>query len=522
MTFSQRAEQLIGFSTLWLLSWGVAAWADLLDDDDDDYDPLPGRTQEQIEALTFNFDEVVETIALYTALIALLVIMLAMAVSMRLWRWGAYVSLTLVSLIWFAFVEQSVTELYWIGADISLSTLIVLGTGLASLHFLITASFLRKRSTLASVRLGVLLLAVLPWGLLPFVLPMDGPEIPIVFTLMALTACLSHVLTFASYAPTLSERYYSKRNLVAVLVVLLLTGLGIVGELDEEFDVSFSLRTGFLAIVALFAFFLVQYVLLVLRERDTAAKAALAAAQRETAQASALLEAEKRYTRAREAAQMHTRRLATASHDIRQPIASLRATMASVASGQGAEIQSQLTSAFDYLDGLAKSYMETEDAENAPDSQTAARDDGREALSAQMLCQTLERMFRREAEEKKLSFEVVVEDAQVLVAPLVVTRILSNLMSNAIKHTGTGQIRLTAAPDDGSYRFTVQNSAALSLDQADRLFVHGEKGDASNGAGFGLAIIKRLAETHALTLTWSSSKAEGTEFRLGVPVLETV
>ena len=128
--------------------WGVAFWhitafallalpvlADASDDDGDDYDPLPGRTAEQIDALIFNFDEVVETIILYTALLSLLAILLTLAVSMRLWRWVAYIVLTITSLIWFALYEQHVTGLYWIGADVSDTNLILMGAPLISAHF---------------------------------------------------------------------------------------------------------------------------------------------------------------------------------------------------------------------------------------------------------------------------------------------------------------------------------------------------------------------------------------------------
>ncbi|MEW9921678.1 sensor histidine kinase [Marimonas sp. MJW-29] len=127
-------------------------------------------------------------------------------------------------------------------------------------------------------------------------------------------------------------------------------------------------------------------------------------------------------------------------------------------------------------------------------------------------------MFRAEVEAKGLSFEVDAGDSELRAPPLVITRILSNLLSNAIQHTASGHVSLIAQPSDNGYRFAVQNSAYLEHDAgAEALFEHGNKGDASTGAGYGLAIIRQLAEKAGLALGWRSDRTDGTEFTLAVP-----
>lgn len=500
---------------IWALSYMQARAETNDDDDDDDYDPLPGRSKEQIDALIFNFDEVVESIALYTALFALLAMLLALASSMRLRRWGMYIILAAASLAWFAVVEQHATGLYWVGFDLSDVTLTFIGIPLISLHFFLAGWYISATSRFYFLRPALLLAAALPWIALALRWPGPTDPMPLIYIVLGALACASHLLTIPRYDAETDQSIYTKRNAIVVLLALAITAFVIFGELDEELDLRFIIRSLFVATVCLLAFFLVQFVITVLRERDASVRNSLKIAQREAEQSRALLEAEKNYARAKDVARRHTMRLATASHDIRQPIMSLRSTMASVAQDQSQEVQSQLRAAFDYLDDLAKSYMETDQVPNHPGP--PASDANHEVISSKVLCNTLDRMFRKEAERKGLTFDVSVVDQDLSISPLVLTRILSNLMSNAVKHTASGQVSLTAQPNAGGYLFVVANSSKMpkAVLDADPM-VHGVAGEVSEGSGFGLAIVKKLSQSNGLDLDWSSNAETGTEFRLSI------
>ena len=495
----------------WL--WSVrCALADTDDDDDNDYDPLPGRSTEQIEALIFNFDEVVETVILYTALFALLVILLCLAASMRMRRWVGYTVLCMASLAWFALYEQVPTGLYWIGVSPPLSTLAVGGVPLIAAHFLVAGwsyppgrRWPWMRPLLFAMAAGPVLALVLSW-------PVEDTRLPLLLVVLGLIGVASHLLSVPRPDGGSSRTLYTRRNVAVVVGGLAFTALVVFGEIDEGLDVSYGIRSLFVLVVLLFAFFLVQSVILILRDRDASQRAALDIAQREAEQAKALLEAEKNYARAKEVARLHTQRLANASHDIRQPITSLRATMAAVAKDQPESVQTQLRAAFDYLDQLARSYMETEAAPNAPDPVP----DEVETFSSRMICDTLDRMFRQEAEGKGLAFRTEVTDQQLSVSPLVLTRVLSNLLSNAIQHTAEGHVTLLARDVPEGFEFAVQNSGVMPTA---RVFERGEKGEASGGSGYGLSIIQDLTEANGLTLAWSSTAAEGTTFRVGLPTV---
>ncbi|MCX7561319.1 HAMP domain-containing sensor histidine kinase [Sulfitobacter sp. F26204] len=492
----------------------LVALADRSDGDVDDYDPLPGRTQEQIEALILNFDEVVETVATYASLMSVLLILLALALSMKLSHWLRFIFLTMASLIWFAFYEQYTTSQFWIGLAVGYTSLVIAGLVLVSLHFLQTAVAIAPGSRLSILRPVLIAASALPWVVLGLKWPITDGTMPIVMALLGGLAYLCHAVVISARS---GSSFFRRRNYVAIAAALLLIGIATLGELDEGFDASFAVRLAFVAIVALSTLLLVQQVIAILRERDASVRQSLAAAKREAEQSMALLEAEKNYSRAQEIAKRHTMRLATASHDIRQPIVSLRGTMAAVTQDQPQEIKNQLAAAFDYLDSLAASYLETENAENAPLRDASAAQDGTEVVSTRMLCDTLGRMFRKEAEAKGLIFSVTVEEIDLRVQPLVVTRILSNLLSNAVKHTSSGKVTLAGAGDVARYIFSVRNSAPLPEGfDVEQMFVPFVKGESSEGYGLGLSIAQSMACAHGFSLNWSSDMDSGTEFRLTV------
>lgn len=497
------------------------AFGDDGEDDTDDYDGLPGRTEEQIETLFLNFDEVVETIALYSAIGATLTILLCLSVFLKLRRWMAYVALTIASMIWLAFFEQNTTGLLWIGLNMDYWALVVLGFGLASLHLLIAAF-----SILPQVRLGwmryVLIAAA---GLIWIALVMDRPEtpsaIPLIYWIIGGVACLGHATAIPSFLTLQRSPGGMSRNGFIFAVTLASAGLValLFGELGEETDVIFLVRIALLAVTVFFLIFFVRHVLSLLFERDESARRALESARSEAEKSQALFETEKRYSRARDAARLHTERLAQASHDIRQPIASLRATMDVVAKDQPANTRKQLNAAFDYLDMLAKSYLNTGDPNSSQDGQIAPGNDGLESVETSIIVSTLDRMFRKEAEGKSLIFDAVTENVSIRVQPLVLTRILSNLLANAIQHTREGGIKLKGTAEADAFRFSVSNSADLpeGLD-GNALFDPFVKGTQSGGSGLGLSIVESLTKRHGWRLLYENKPGEGTQFEVIVPI----
>lgn len=127
------------------------------------------------------------------------------------------------------------------------------------------------------------------------------------------------------------------------------------------------------------------------------------------------------------------------------------------------------------------------------------------------------------AEEKKIAMSVE-GDAAIRGDRLMLRRAISNLLSNALRHTPVaGRIRVVLASAPDAVTLTVENSGAdISADVLPRLFDRFYRGNAprsafdSDGAGLGLAITRAIVEAHRGRV--SAESAHGTtRFTVSLP-----
>jgi len=111
--------------------------------------------------------------------------------------------------------------------------------------------------------------------------------------------------------------------------------------------------------------------------------------------------------------------------------------------------------------------------------------------------------------------------------PTRLKQILTNLVSNAVKFTEVGSVRIVTClvketGDEPRMRFSVIDTGiGMTEEQMGRLFQPFSQGDSSTtrkygGSGLGLAISKRLAETLGGDITTTSTYGEGTVINLTV------
>jgi signal transduction histidine kinase/ActR/RegA family two-component response regulator len=136
------------------------------------------------------------------------------------------------------------------------------------------------------------------------------------------------------------------------------------------------------------------------------------------------------------------------------------------------------------------------------------------------------------AAAKGLDFDVEVDPAipaLVLVDPARVTQILNSLLSNALKFTRSGEIRLRlyaerVDEETAQLQIAVQDTGAgISLSDLSRVFDSFGRLDASatespGGAGLGLSFSRKLAEAMGGNLTVESEFGVGSIFSLIAPV----
>jgi hypothetical protein len=141
-----------------------------------------------------------------------------------------------------------------------------------------------------------------------------------------------------------------------------------------------------------------------------------------------------------------------------------------------------------------------------------------EVFSVGLLLQSVEAMFRREAEAKGLRFRIVGSSLTISGALIPLLRIVCNLVSNAIRFTGEGKILVGVLHRDGVCEMIVADTGVgLAESDRDRLLQRFEKSQESAGHGLGLAIAYRLASENGIAVAMSSTVGVGTCFRLRIP-----
>lgn len=104
-------------------------------------------------------------------------------------------------------------------------------------------------------------------------------------------------------------------------------------------------------------------------------------------------------------------------------------------------------------------------------------------------------------------------------------QVFSNLVSNAIKYTPTGEVGIRARVNDGEIEVCVYDTGiGLSKDEQARLFTKFFRGrnpvvTDSGGTGLGLVIVKAIVEKHNGTIEVDSCPGKGTRFRVRLPLV---
>ncbi|HSP99001.1 MAG TPA: GAF domain-containing sensor histidine kinase [Candidatus Dormibacteraeota bacterium] len=104
---------------------------------------------------------------------------------------------------------------------------------------------------------------------------------------------------------------------------------------------------------------------------------------------------------------------------------------------------------------------------------------------------------------------------------LKVKEIVHNLVSNALKFTGSGLVSVRARPAGGRLRIDVEdNGPGISATDHERIFGLFERGDGDTaaGAGLGLYIVKSLAELMGGEVALTSAPGRGAHFTVWLPI----
>jgi signal transduction histidine kinase/ActR/RegA family two-component response regulator len=216
-----------------------------------------------------------------------------------------------------------------------------------------------------------------------------------------------------------------------------------------------------------------------------------------------------------------TRFLAAASHDLRQPMHALGMFISSLrGKADPAEITATLERAgtavdimADLLDGLLD--LSRLDAGVV---QPAVQD-----FPLHTILDRIAFDFQPEARDKGLQLRIVRSAAVVRSDPTMLSRILLNLVSNAIRFTAHGKVLVGCRRHGNEIRIEVHDTGiGIAPEQRTAIFqeffkVADTQRDDSHGLGLGLSIVKRLADLLGCPIDVSSTVGKGSTFSIRVP-----
>ena len=217
--------------------------------------------------------------------------------------------------------------------------------------------------------------------------------------------------------------------------------------------------------------------------------------------------------------------LAVVSHEIRTPmnavISAANLLRRTRLDSQQREHVSMLIDAGDVLMGLLNDVLDFSKIEAGKMELESADMVVRDRLS------TIVRLWepRALANGVRLKMRIAPDvPAAVRTDPLRVQQILFNLMSNAVKFTPEGEIRIEASWADGRLNLAVTDTGCgIPADRLGQIFNSFEQADVGTtrrygGTGLGLAISRKLAELMGGSLSVRSVDGEGSTFILSLPM----
>jgi signal transduction histidine kinase len=135
--------------------------------------------------------------------------------------------------------------------------------------------------------------------------------------------------------------------------------------------------------------------------------------------------------------------------------------------------------------------------------------------------------FETRAKEKGIALHVEVPDAplEVFSDPADLDRIVTNLVSNAVKYTSAGQVSVRLTEKAGFARIVVSDSGiGIPADALERVFEEfyrapNAKAAEDAGTGLGLAIVKDLVDRYGGRIDVTSTEGQGTTFSVALPLI---
>lgn len=215
--------------------------------------------------------------------------------------------------------------------------------------------------------------------------------------------------------------------------------------------------------------------------------------------------------------------LAAASHDLRQPLQAMGMFLSTL------KFTATDPDSLEIIENLDDCLKATNDLLNAL-LEISRLDAGmlKPELSdflVEDLIDQLKTEYNQQIREKGLELRTIRSTAAIRSDPMMIERILRNLVSNAVKHTTSGRILVGCRRRGDNLEIQVWDTGqGIPPDKVDRIFeefyqIGNPERDRDKGLGLGLSIVRRVADLLGHLVTVSSEPGKGSRFSILVPMV---
>src|SRR5215475_3525449 len=214
--------------------------------------------------------------------------------------------------------------------------------------------------------------------------------------------------------------------------------------------------------------------------------------------------------------------LASASHDLRQPLHALNLFIGQLRDESNPAERSRLVSRIDEAVGSMNELFEA--LLDMTKLEAGILKPNPTAIPVAHLLHRIEIIFADAARKKGLRLRVVASEAWVSSDPILLERIMLNLVSNAVHYTERGGVVVGCRHRGQELRIDIcDTGAGIPANERQRIFgefyqLSRRAPDRSDGFGLGLAIVDRLGRLLGHRVELESSPGRGSRFSVSVPL----
>lgn len=239
------------------------------------------------------------------------------------------------------------------------------------------------------------------------------------------------------------------------------------------------------------------------------------------------LELVERLTREKESAELaniaKSRFLAAASHDLRQPLHALSLLSSALCDRikypEVKHIVDKIMLAVSALENLFNALLDISKLDSGVLKPNLV------SFRLRTIFDKIENDYRPEADRKGLEFIVdSCRDSIVYSDDILLERVIRNFVSNALRYTEKGRIRLYCRPENGKIVICVEDTGiGIHGDSLQAIFdeyvqIDNPERDREKGLGLGLAIVARISQLLDYRVHVNSVRGKGSDFSIEVPL----